>query len=173
MTDQLAGILEPMIEDKEAIAGYFETVTRVKVQPTSCIRFESSKQTEIGSGRLDLSTSNVHLQSILDLQGSHSKSIQFVCDCLNTNFPLLVMSDDCDRFVRNLQTLSSVYAQKLNRIIVNERSDTTQLLGCFEQTSNDLDAFISLLVSENQAVLPQQVLSLSHQVNAATGNVQL
>lgn len=148
-------------------------MTRVVVLNDGRLRFEAGKHTEVGSGHLDLSTSNVHLQSILDLQGTHSKSLQMVCDCLHTNFPLLVMSDDCDRFVRNLQTLSSLFAQKLNRIIVNERSDTTQLLGCFEQTSNDLDALISLLVSENQAAVPQQVLSLRHQVNQAAGNVQL
>ena len=72
------------------------------------------------------------------MQGNQTKSLQFVCDCLHTNFPLLIVSDKCDNFVRNLQTISRLANKKLNRILLNDRSDTTQLLGCFEQTSRDL-----------------------------------
>jgi hypothetical protein len=124
---QLTSILEQsgLIKDHSNQQSYFDQVTRVRIQPSSKLTFQSAKETRIGTGFLNLRTSSVSLQSILALQGPHSKSLQFVCDCLHTNFPLLVMSDDCDRFIANLQTLSSIFAHKLNRIIVNERSDTT------------------------------------------------
>jgi len=53
-------------------------------------------------------------------------------EALQANFPILVVSDDCPRFSADLQTLSRLSNKKLNRLLLNDRSDTTQLLGCFE-----------------------------------------
>jgi midasin (ATPase involved in ribosome maturation) len=160
-----------LVKDHSRLAAHFDQVTRVQITPSSTLTFQSPKPTHIGRGFLNLSSSNVHLQSVLDLQGPHTKSLQHLCDCLHTNFPLLVMSDDCDRFVENLQTVSSIFAQKLNRIIVNERSDTTQLLGCFEQTSNDLQGYVTQLVSEHQELLTEQVLSLEHHLENSSDRI--
>lgn len=112
---------------------------------------------------------------MLHLQGSHTKRLQFLVDCLHTNFPLLVMADDCHAFVRNLQTLAHLSGRKLNRLLLNDRSDTTQLLGCFEQTSQDLTVLQKDLVDAHRDLLPAQVIKLEHQLaeSAEDAAVQL
>jgi len=49
----------------------------------------------IGSGQLDLSAQEMFLQDILGLQGPQTKSLHYLADCLATNFPLLIVTDDC------------------------------------------------------------------------------
>jgi hypothetical protein len=41
------------------------------------------------------------------------------------------------RFSASLQVLAKLQSTQIKRILLNDRSDTTQLLGCFEQTSQD------------------------------------
>lgn len=80
-----------------------------------------------------------------DLKGKHSTYLQFVIDCLNCNIPILLVTNDPQRSLENLQSLAKISGQKLNRILLNDRSDTSQLLGCFEQTASDISAFLKEL----------------------------
>lgn len=98
------------------------------------------------------------------MQGNHTKPLQFLTDCLHTNFPLLVVADNCDRFVRDLQTISRLANKKLNRILLNDRSDTTQLLGCFEQTSRDLSQLEHDIVSSYKDSHSKEVISLQYKL---------
>ena len=75
------------------------------------------------------------------------------------------MTDDPSAFMNNLQTVAQLCKKPLNRLLVNERSDTTQLLGCFEQTSQDLSQFLEELVIAFQDTHTQQVLSLKHKMS--------
>jgi len=104
----------------------------VRILQNNQLTFDHLKPTELGSGRLDLGRVDLFLKDILTMQGNHTKSLQFLVDCLHTNFPLLVVTDDSHRFVKNLQTIAQLSNKFLNRILLNDRSDTTQLLGCFE-----------------------------------------
>ena len=49
----------------------------------------------IGNGFLNLERSDLFLRDIINMQGSHTKSLQFLADCLHTNFPLLIVTDNC------------------------------------------------------------------------------
>lgn len=71
------------------------------------------------------------------MKGPHAKQLQALVDCLHSNLPVLVITNDPQRFSKTLQVLAKLSQTKLKRILLNDRSDTTQLLGCFEQTSND------------------------------------
>jgi hypothetical protein len=73
------------------------------------------------------------------------------------NFPLLIVADDCHRFGLDLQTIARLANKKLNRILLNDRSDTTQLLGCFEQTSQDLTGLLKEVVTHHQSEMPAQI----------------
>ena len=72
------------------------------------------------------------LGDYLKLKGPHSRELAFVVDCLNCNIPLLLVSNQTPRLTEDLQTLARVAGHRVNRILLNERSDTSQLLGCFE-----------------------------------------
>jgi len=76
------------------------------------MKFECHKPTVIGNGLLDLERSDLFLSDILTMQGGYTKSLQFLSDCLHTNFPLLVVADDCGQFMRNLQTISQLWNKK-------------------------------------------------------------
>ena len=134
--------------------------TLTRIMPGELLQFQSPKSTTIGSGSLDLENSDLYLRDILGMQGNQTKSLQFLSDCLHTNFPLLIVSDNCDSFVRNLQTISRLANKKLNRILLNDRSDTTQLLGCFEQTSRDLSQIESELVKSLKGTHTRQVIQM-------------
>jgi hypothetical protein len=70
-----------------------------------------------------------------------------------------------DRMKPTKDTLPpEVWNKKLNRILLNDRSDTTQLLGCFEQTSQDLAQLQSELVKSSIDQLPGPVISLEHRL---------
>ena len=96
------------------------------------------------------------------MQGNHTKALQFLTDCLQTNFPLLIVADNCYRFVRDLQTISRLANKSLNRILLNDRSDTTQLLGCFEQTSRDLSQLEFEIVNSLKESHTKEVISLQY-----------
>lgn len=141
-------VKQDVVDDILASSGLVKDIERVRlavsarpivrVLPSNQLKFECHKSTVIGNGLLDLERSDLFLSDILKMQGGHTKSLQFLADCLHTNFPLLVVTDDCRQLIRNLQTMAQLWNKKLNRILLNDRSDTTQLLGCFEQTSQDL-----------------------------------
>ena len=59
------------------------------------LRFNSPKPSVISHGLLDLERSHLDISEILRMQGCHTKSLQFLVDCLHTNFPLLIVTDDC------------------------------------------------------------------------------
>ena len=121
-----------LVRDIERVKRSLSAHPLVRILPSNQMKFDSYKPTEIGNGRLDLEKSNLDLSDILKMQGSHAKNLQFLVDCLHTNFPLLVVADDCQKIIKNLQTIALLWNKKLNRILLNDRSDTTQLLGCFE-----------------------------------------
>lgn len=83
---------------------------------------------------------------MLSLQGPQAKGLHHLLDALHTNLPLLVVSDNCQMSVQNLQTLASASNTKMVRILLNSRSDTTQLLGCFEQTASDIESLAEELL---------------------------
>ena len=67
-------------------------------------------------------------------------------------------------FMQNFQTIGDLQNKKMHRILLNERSDTTQLLGCFEQTSQDLQALLSEFVEQHIQQMPSQIISLKHKI---------
>lgn len=63
--------------------------------------------------KVQLSTSHQHsssatftLDDFQNLKGPHSIPIQYVLDCLQSNLPLLLISNDPQRLLSNLQTIS-------------------------------------------------------------------
>ena len=121
-----------LVSDMEKVKRSLSAHTLVRILPNNQMKFDSCKPTVIGNGRLDLERGNLNLGDVLKMQGDHAKNLQFLVDCLHTNFPLLVVADNCHELVRNLRTIALLWNKKLNRILLNDRSDTTQLLGCFE-----------------------------------------
>ena len=85
-----------------------------------------------------------------------------MCDCLQANLPVLVVTNDPRRLSQTLQVLSRVHGTKLRRILLNERSDTSQLLGCFEQTSDDYSQFLRQILSRHSNV--HDVLKLQYEL---------
>jgi len=121
-----------LVSDRERVKKSLSAHPLVRILPNNQMKFDSCKPTVIGNGRLDLERCNLNLGDVLKMQGDHAKNLQFLVDCLHTNFPLLVVADNCHELVRNLRTIALLWNKKLNRILLNDRSDTTQLLGCFE-----------------------------------------
>ena len=154
-----------LVNDIENVQQAVSARPLVRILANNQLTFDSQKPTVIGNGLLDLERSDLFLTDILKMQGAHTKSLQFLADCLHTNFPLLVVTDDCRSFIRNLQTISQLWNKKLNRILLNDRSDTTQLLGCFEQTSQDIAQLQSELVQTQIHALTGPVISLQHRLS--------
>lgn len=107
------------------------------------ICFESLTQTIVGSSAPTYSSGK--FKSFVDLKGKVAGRIQALCDCVSCNIPLLITTDDCPRVIRTLSLVASASGRHLARILLSEKSDTTQLLGCFEQTSTDVSSFMQLL----------------------------
>lgn len=59
-----------------------------------------------------------------NLKGKHSTELQFMVDALNTNLPLLIVTNQPQKLIENITTVSKLVGQKLNRILLNDRSDT-------------------------------------------------
>jgi len=83
-----------------------------------------------------------------------------------------VLTDDPKRVQECLQILSQVSNTAIKRILLNERSDTTQLLGCFEQTSQDLSHVINAIIATKQKAsaspqLVSQIISLENKLQHA------
>jgi hypothetical protein len=49
--------------------------------------------------------------------------------------------------IEHLTTMARLTSHPLNRILLNDKSDTAQLLGCFEQTAGVMGAFLRELVA--------------------------
>lgn len=162
LTQMLIG--SGLLSSESTVASHFGQTSSLRIEPSGSLKFIAQKPTFVGTGSLNLSSRPLFLQDILQLQGSHTQSLQFICDCLKADFPLLIMSDDCDRLTKYLQTISQICSKKLNRILVNERSDTTQLLGCFEQTSSGLSSLLLQLEQEHIDAMPSEILGLKIQV---------
>lgn len=81
----------------------------VRIMSTNQLKFDNHKSTVIGNVQLDLERSDLFLKDMINMQGPHTKSLQFLADCLHANFPLLIVTDDCPQFIRNLQTISQMY----------------------------------------------------------------
>ena len=137
----------------------------VRILPQGQMLFEGPKPTSLGTGALDLREPCLQLRQLLAVRGPHTKSLQFLVDSLHAGFPLLVVADDCHRFGADLQTIARLAGKKLNRILLNERSDTTQLLGCFEQTTEDFSQLLAEIVEQEGDRLPSQVASLQYALN--------
>ena len=99
------------------------------------------------------------MRDFISLKGQHSNELQFITDCLNCNIPLLVVTNHPQRLVQSLQTLSKISGQKLNRILLNERSDTSQLLGCFEQTASDIQGLLKELEVIKEDAVSQTLIA--------------
>jgi midasin (ATPase involved in ribosome maturation) len=84
-------------------------------------------------------------KQFIEMKGVNAAKLQTLCDCLAMNIPVLITTDDPPRMIRTLSFIASVAGQEMSRILLSERSDTTQLLGCFEQTSTDLSSMVQLL----------------------------
>jgi midasin (ATPase involved in ribosome maturation) len=54
---------------------------------------------------------------------------------LSTSVPIIVTTNDLAVARSHLRIMARCQNQVLNRIVLNPRSDTSQLLGCFEQVS--------------------------------------
>ena len=50
---------------------------------------------------------------------------------------------------------------------MNSRSDTGQLLGCFEQTAQDIDALIASILQDSPALSRAQLMDLKYQLRKA------
>ena len=50
---------------------------------------------------------------------------------------------------------------------MNSRSDTGQLLGCFEQTAQDIDALIASILQDSPALSRTQLMDLKYQLRKA------
>ena len=99
----------------------------------------------------------------LDLKGPHANTIQQLIDCLHCNLPVLLVTDNAQRTSKMLSVLANLSNQKLKRILLNERSDTTQLLGCFEQTSSDANSILaSITYHKYNPSLTASILKLEH-----------
>ena len=64
---------------------------------------------------------------------------------MQAGFPILIVTNEPYKFQESLATLATLQDHQLKRILLNERTDTTQLLGCFEQTSQDLSSVLALI----------------------------
>lgn len=109
-------------------------VTALVRASQSHIQFESLHLTRLGS-QSSLNYNQIdyfEFTDFQDLKGKHAKTIQALCDCLHANLPVLVITNDSQRFSRALAVLAKLSKTALKRILLNDRSDTTQLLGCFE-----------------------------------------
>ena len=78
---------------------------------------------------------------------------------------MLVVTDDCHRFGTDLRSLAHLAGKKLNRIMLNDRSDTTQLLGCFEQTTEDLSHLVGEITKLAGNTLQSAVASLDFKLS--------
>jgi hypothetical protein len=67
----------------------------------------------------------LNLSDCLSLKGPHSRQMQFIVDCINSNLPLLIVSNDTQKLASNLQTLAQLAGNPLSRILLNEKSDTS------------------------------------------------
>jgi len=75
------------------------------------------------------------LADLLEMKGPQAMQLQSLSDCLAVNLPILLTTDDTTRLIKCLNLMAGVKKAELRRILLSDRSDTTQLLGCFEQTS--------------------------------------
>jgi len=55
--------------------------------------------------------SQLRMGEVSSLKGPHANELQYLVDCLNCNLPLLVVTNDTQRFVANLQTLAHISGQ--------------------------------------------------------------
>jgi hypothetical protein len=60
-----------------------------------------------------------------DLVGPHSLSLHYLLDSLLCNLPILALTNDPHRLISNLRTMALATGQTLNRILLNDRSDTS------------------------------------------------
>jgi len=44
----------------------------------------------------------------LDLKGPHSNFLQALTDCIQSNLPILVVTNDATRFQKNLQVIAKI-----------------------------------------------------------------
>lgn len=78
------------------------------------------------------------MADLLSMKGPQAAKIQGLNDCLRVNLPVLLTTNDTSKAIKVLSLMAGVKNSQLRRILLSDRSDTTQLLGCFEQTSQDL-----------------------------------
>lgn len=81
---------------------------------------------------------SLSMADLLSMKGPQAGKMQSLSDCLAVNLPILLTTDDTTKMIKCLTLMAGVKNAKLRRILLSDRSDTTQLLGCFEQTSQDL-----------------------------------
>ena len=75
------------------------------------------------------------MADFLSMKGNHAMQLASLLDCLQINLPILLTTNNTTRAIRSLSLMAAIKNAKLRRILLSDRSDTTQLLGCFEQTS--------------------------------------
>ena len=69
---------------------------------------------------------------LIDFKGPQALQFQSLNHSIELNLPILVTTDDPKRLIRSLNLMAMVRSVKMRRILLSDRSDTTQLLGCFE-----------------------------------------
>eukprot|EP00347_Sterkiella_histriomuscorum_P024492 403330924 len=154
-----------LIQDKESLLK--ETSLLVRVNKDQQLCFESQvKSTNLMKNQAKVELiSQQQLLDLIELKGAHSKQLQYLIDCLNTNLPILIQTNNPQKLLKNLETLSFVSGYALNRLLLNEKSDTSQLLGCFEQTSqNTLNKFIQDLNEQYGEMYKQELLDLGYSI---------
>lgn len=85
------------------------------------------------------------MDDFLIMKGPQAASLQALCDSLDSNIPILVTTNDSTKLLQAIKILAKLKPAKLRRILLSDRSDTTQLLGCFEQTSHEIQYVMNMI----------------------------
>jgi midasin (ATPase involved in ribosome maturation) len=81
------------------------------------------------------------------LLGQNSKSVENLVSCVNSRVPVLIVTDDTQKVQQVLSTIASLSNQAFDSVLLNDKTDTSQLLGCFEQTAVSLQALQAEVVA--------------------------
>jgi len=84
-----------LVHDSQLLKNLIIQYPNVRVQPSNEIVFDCLKPTVIQNSRKQPFVDQLELRDMLALQGPQSKGLHFLVDCLHTNLPLLVVSDNC------------------------------------------------------------------------------
>jgi len=74
----------------------------------------------------------MHFEDFMSMKGRQALKLQSLSDCLEVNLPILLTTDDTSKMIKCLALMSSIKNATLRRVLLSDKSDTTQLLGCFE-----------------------------------------